>query len=100
MKSEIRQGIQKSLMFLTIAAIAMLLTTSPAIAQGLTHAEQATKNWQNALEIWVPMVATVVLIVIGALYFKKMVQKDTVINFFIGCVLAGSASEIVGMMFF
>jgi hypothetical protein len=72
------------------------LITTFAYADGVTP-QQSFGSLKTWLMGWIPAAATVVLMVIGALYAKSMVRKDTFVDFAVGLIFIGSASEIVGM---
>ena len=85
-------------------AIALVLAQAalmahPAFAQGLSQAQSVLTTFESDLTTLIPIAATVALMLCGVLYGMRMMQKDTFVHWFIGILIAGSASEITAMIF-
>lgn len=81
---------------------AMLMFANAAVqAQtgGLTRATTGLNSLLSSLKIIVPIVAVIALILIGLLYAADMIRKETMWNWAVGIVVAGSAAELVAMLF-
>jgi hypothetical protein len=84
---------------LTIGTAAVLLFSETAGAAGLSQATSVLNTLKQNLTSVIPVFATVALMLVGALYAARMIHKDTFIHWFIGILVAGSASELTAMIF-
>lgn len=81
-----------------VAAFLMIANTAVyAQVGGLQRAETGLNTLLSSLKIIVPIVAVIALIVIGLLYAAEMIRKETMWNWMVGVVVAGSAAELVAM---
>lgn len=79
------------------SAVLMALASFNAHAAGLSKAKGALDGFLAELHIIVPVVATIVLICLALAYSWRMIQKDTLVQWGVGIVIAGSAAEIVAV---
>lgn len=71
-----------------------------AQAQTLTKAENALKSLKNDLiNHIIPVGAAVILLCLAIGYAGRYIEKDTFVRWAIGVVIAGSAAELVKMLF-
>ncbi|CDO47595.1 conjugal transfer protein [Bartonella henselae] len=87
-----------------IIAIAAVMTVffrgSPVYAQKLDNAKSALSNLQTELTgKIIPVAAAVILLCLAIGYAGRYIEKDTFIRWAIGVVIAGSASELVTLLF-
>jgi type IV secretory pathway VirB2 component (pilin) len=75
-----------------------LLTASPAAAQGLSRARSVMDSFRSELLTIIPIVAVVALIVLGILYATKAVEFRSLMRWFVGVIIVGSASSLVAML--
>ena len=68
-------------------------------ADDLQAAAQHVKDLTSALMVVVPAAATLTLVVVGVLYIKSMISRETLVNWIVGSLIAGSASAITGYFF-
>jgi len=65
---------------------------------GLQRAEGALQTLLDNLYIILPIAAIIVGVVIAVLYAAEVMRKDDAVRWMIGVVLAGSAAEIVALL--
>ncbi|EBC1886525.1 TrbC/VirB2 family protein [Salmonella enterica] len=82
-----------------MAALAALLMTRPAAAQGLQKARSVLETVQAELTTIVPIAAAVILLCLGIAYAGRFIEKDTFVRWAIGVIIAGSAVQITAMLF-
>ncbi|EJF76410.1 VirB2 family type IV secretion system major pilin TrwL [Bartonella birtlesii] len=83
---------------ISIALIAFFIT-HPVYAQ-LQHAETALKKLQDDLvQKIIPVAAAVILLCLAIGYAGRYIGKDTFVRWAVGVVIAGSATELVAMLF-
>jgi type IV secretory pathway VirB2 component (pilin) len=83
---------------LTVAG-ATLLSATPAYAAGLDQAQGFLEQLKSQLTTIIPIVAVISMLVLGVMYANGMVRKETLVHWFIGVILAGSATELVALFF-
>jgi len=76
-----------------------LVASQSASAQGLSKARGVLTVLKDEILLVVPIVAVIALIILGLLYANKVVEKDALGRWAGGIVIAGSAVEIVAMLF-
>jgi len=78
----------------------LLLLPARVFAQtgGLQRAEGALQTLLDNLYIILPIAAIIVGVVIAVLYAAEVMRKDDAVRWMIGVVLAGSAAEIVALL--
>ncbi|WP_273720594.1 MULTISPECIES: VirB2 family type IV secretion system major pilin TrwL [unclassified Bartonella] len=83
------------------AAVNAFFVSHTAYAQKtLKNAETALKNLQNDLTgKIIPVAAAIILLCLAIGYAGRYIEKDTFIRWAIGVVIAGSAAELVAMLF-
>ncbi|WP_375615764.1 VirB2 family type IV secretion system major pilin TrwL [Bartonella sp. AP58NXGY] len=81
------------------AAIAAFFITRPAYAQ-LKNAKDALTNLKTDLiDNIIPVAAAVILLCLAIGYAGRYIEKDTFIRWAIGIIIAGSATQLVAMLF-
>lgn len=85
--------------FAVAVAGVTLLTAAPAYASGLDQAQTFLTTLKSQLTTIIPIVAVISMLVLGVMYANGMVRKETLVHWFIGVILAGSATEIVALFF-
>ncbi|WP_208433285.1 VirB2 family type IV secretion system major pilin TrwL [Bartonella taylorii] len=80
--------------------IIMFFMNSPVYAQVLSKADRALKALQTDLITnIIPIAAAVILLCLAIGYAGRYIGKDTFVRWAIGVVIAGSATELVTMLF-
>ncbi|WP_208433598.1 VirB2 family type IV secretion system major pilin TrwL [Bartonella taylorii] len=80
--------------------IVMFFMNNPVHAQVLGKADKALKALQKDLiDNIIPIAAAVILLCLAIGYAGRYIGKDTFVRWAIGVVIAGSASELVTMLF-
>lgn len=75
------------------------MVAQPAHAQGLSNAKSVLDGFLSELKTIVPVAATIALIGLALAYAAKMVEKDTLIRWGIGIIVAGSAGTLATTLF-
>ncbi|USP01191.1 VirB2 family type IV secretion system major pilin TrwL [Bartonella taylorii] len=84
----------------TAAAITVLFMNNPAYAQVLDKAKKALEALQKDLiGNIIPIAAAVILLCLAIGYAGRYIGRDTFVRWAIGVVIAGSATELVAMLF-
>lgn len=83
------------------AGLTLFFMTHPACAQvqGLGKAGNALKELQKELIAIIPIAAAVILLCLAIGYAGRYIEKDTFVRWAIGVVIAGSAAELVSILF-
>ncbi|WP_375635478.1 VirB2 family type IV secretion system major pilin TrwL [Bartonella sp. MR90HLJMH] len=85
------------------AALAIFFMNSSAHAQAqatvLKNAEGALKDLQTDLKVIIPVAAAVILLCLAIGYAGRYIGKDTFVRWAIGVVIAGSATQLVTLLF-
>ncbi|WP_336287513.1 VirB2 family type IV secretion system major pilin TrwL [Bartonella sp. CB60] len=68
-------------------------------AKTLKTAESALKGLQEELIVIIPLAATVILLCLAIFYAGRYIEKDTFLRWSIGIIIAGSAAQIVTLLF-
>ncbi|WP_375609438.1 MULTISPECIES: VirB2 family type IV secretion system major pilin TrwL [unclassified Bartonella] len=85
---------------ISVTLIAFFMTHPVwAQAQGLGNAKKALGEFQKELTTIIPIAAAVILLCLAIGYAGRYIEKDTFVRWAIGVVIAGSAVELVGMLF-
>ncbi|WP_375630588.1 MULTISPECIES: VirB2 family type IV secretion system major pilin TrwL [unclassified Bartonella] len=90
-----------------ITAISAVMTAffmnSSAHAQAkasvLKNAEGALEGLQTDLKVIIPIAAAVILLCLAIGYAGRYIGKDTFVRWAIGVVIAGSATQLVTLLF-
>lgn len=78
---------------------ASLVSAGPASAAGLDKAQSFLDTLRGQILTIVPILAVISMLFIGVMYAMGMLRKETLAHWFVGLVLAGSATEIVALFF-
>jgi len=78
---------------------ALLLLAESAEAAGLTRAASVVNSLTSDVRTLIPLVAVVALIVLAVMWGLRVIRFATLCQFGAGIVLAGSAAEVVTMLF-
>lgn len=84
--------------FLGLMLVAAMIA-EPAHAQGLSNAKSVLDSFLSELKTIVPVAATIALIGLALAYAAKMVEKDTLIRWGIGIIIAGCAGSLASTLF-
>ncbi len=82
-----------------ICAGAILLAPGVAEAAGLSRATSVVTSITSDVKILVPIIAGLALIVLGILWGCRVIRFVTLCQFGGALIVAGSATEIVSMLF-
>lgn len=83
----------------TVAIVTVFFATHSAYAQ-LKNAETALKALETDLvKNIIPVAAAVILLCLAIGYAGRYIGKDTFVRWAIGVVIAGSATQLVAMLF-
>lgn len=82
-----------------LMAVAVLSASSTAEAAGLARAASVATSLTNDVRTIIPVVAVLALLVLGVLWGCRVIHFVTLCQFGAGIVLAGSAVEVVSMLF-
>lgn len=80
-------------------ALAAAAAAAPAHAQALSNAKSVLDSFLSELKTIVPVAATIALIGLALAYAFKMVEKDTLIRWGLGIIIAGSAGTLATTLF-
>lgn len=83
---------------LAAVAVAMLAATSVQAA-GLSKASSVVNELTSDVRTMIPLLAVVILLCLGVAWGAKWIRFVTLLQFGAGVILAGSAAEIVSMLF-
>ncbi|WP_375672827.1 VirB2 family type IV secretion system major pilin TrwL [Bartonella sp. CL45QHWL] len=83
------------------AAMTAFFMNSSAYAQAavLTNASKALTDLQADLKVIIPIAAAVILLCLAIGYAGRYIGKDTFVRWAIGVVIAGSATQLVTLLF-
>ncbi|WP_375630586.1 MULTISPECIES: VirB2 family type IV secretion system major pilin TrwL [unclassified Bartonella] len=85
------------------AAMAVFFMNSSAHAQAkasvLTNAEKALEDLQGDIQKIIPIAAAIILLCLAIGYAGRYIGKDTFVRWAIGVVIAGSAAQLVTLLF-
>ncbi|GAA4657728.1 VirB2 family type IV secretion system major pilin TrwL [Bartonella pachyuromydis] len=85
---------------ISTATIAFFIAHSACAQNTLSKAKTALEALQNDLiKNLIPIAAAVILLCLAIGYAGRYIEKDTFIRWAIGVVIAGSATQLVGMLF-
>ncbi|MEB2399587.1 MAG: TrbC/VirB2 family protein [Pusillimonas sp.] len=82
-------------------ALLLFGITQPASAQsigGLSRAQTTLQTLRDNLDVILPIAAIIIGIIIFVLYSAEVMRKDDAIRWGIGVLLAGSAAELVVLL--
>ncbi|GAA5096025.1 VirB2 family type IV secretion system major pilin TrwL [Bartonella acomydis] len=87
--------------FAIFVAITAFFMTHPAYAQNtLNKAKTALEALQNDLiNNIIPIAAAVILLCLAIGYAGRYIGKDTFVRWAVGVIIAGSATQLVAMLF-
>ncbi|WP_375630898.1 MULTISPECIES: VirB2 family type IV secretion system major pilin TrwL [unclassified Bartonella] len=83
----------------TMIAFFMNNSAYAAKASVLTNAEGALEGLQTDLKVIIPIAAAVILLCLAIGYAGRYIGKDTFVRWAIGVVIAGSAAQLVSLLF-
>ncbi|WP_375666182.1 VirB2 family type IV secretion system major pilin TrwL [Bartonella sp. TT121SHDZB] len=89
----------KSISIATIMTAFFLAHPMCAQAQNLDPAQKALNTFKTQLIGIIPIAAAVILLCLAIGYAGRYIEKDTFIRWAIGVIIAGSASELVALLF-
>ncbi|WP_375606605.1 MULTISPECIES: VirB2 family type IV secretion system major pilin TrwL [unclassified Bartonella] len=85
------------------AALTVFFMASSAHAQAqvktLQNAKTALTDLQTDLKVIIPIAAAVILLCLAIGYAGRYIGKDTFVRWAIGVVIAGSATQLVTLLF-
>ncbi|WP_375672829.1 VirB2 family type IV secretion system major pilin TrwL, partial [Bartonella sp. CL45QHWL] len=85
------------------AALTVFFMASSAHAQAqattLRNAETALKGLQDDIQKIIPIAAAIILLCLAIGYAGRYIGKDTFVRWAIGVVIAGSAAQLVSLLF-
>ncbi|WP_375670730.1 VirB2 family type IV secretion system major pilin TrwL [Bartonella sp. SD1336NMGDW] len=85
------------------AALTIFFMNSSAHAQAqvqtLQNASKALTDLQADLKVIIPIAAAVILLCLAIGYAGRYIGKDTFVRWAIGVVIAGSATQLVTLLF-
>ncbi|WP_375682920.1 MULTISPECIES: VirB2 family type IV secretion system major pilin TrwL [unclassified Bartonella] len=82
-----------------VAAFFMDSSAYAASAKVLTNASNALTDLQTDLKVIIPIAAAVILLCLAIGYAGRYIGKDTFVRWAIGVVIAGSAAQLVSLLF-
>ncbi|WP_273718667.1 MULTISPECIES: VirB2 family type IV secretion system major pilin TrwL [Bartonella] len=82
-----------------ITAFFMDNSTYAAAAATLKHAEDALTKLQKDIQAIIPIAAAIILLCLAIGYAGRYIGKDTFVRWAIGVVIAGSAAQLVSLLF-
>ncbi|WP_281433050.1 VirB2 family type IV secretion system major pilin TrwL [Bartonella raoultii] len=65
----------------------------------LTKAEKTLKALDKDLNVIIPIAAAVILLCLAVAYAGRYIGKDTFVRWAVGVIVAGSATELVKLLF-
>ncbi|GAA5107312.1 VirB2 family type IV secretion system major pilin TrwL [Bartonella jaculi] len=100
-RSDMLQTVVRNKITTTVAAMAVFLMAHPVYAQAqkLDNAKNALDKFKTELIGIIPIAAAVILLGLAIGYAGRYIEKDTFVRWAIGVIIAGSATEIVTMLF-
>ncbi|EJF97435.1 hypothetical protein MEE_00063 [Bartonella elizabethae F9251 = ATCC 49927] len=85
------------------AALTVFFMNSSAYAQAqavtLKNAQTALTELQADIKIIIPLAAAIILLCLAIGYAGRYIGKDTFVRWAVGVVIAGSATQLVTMLF-
>lgn len=78
---------------------AVMMVTNVAHASGLSRGRSVLTNIQAEMQLYIPIVATIALCILAILWATKVLHFRSVAQWAGGVILAGSAGELVSMLF-
>src|SRR5690606_7450331 len=84
-----------------MTALLLFSITQPASTQsigGLSRAQTTLQTLRDNLDVILPIAAIIIGIIIFVLYSAEVMRKDDAIRWGIGVLLAGSAAELVVLL--
>ena len=76
--------------------MAAMMVSAPALAQ-VNTAETGLTNIEDWLTQWIPILATLAIIVAALAWMAGFARMDVAIRIVVGLIVIGSSSYIVGM---
>lgn len=81
------------------AGLSAFMVAAPASAAGLDRAKSVFETLQSELTTIVPIVAAIILLVLGVAYAGNFIHKETFISWVVGVIISGSAVQITAMLY-
>ncbi|WP_375697109.1 VirB2 family type IV secretion system major pilin TrwL [Bartonella sp. AP14QHHD] len=85
------------------AAMTVFFMNNSAHAQAkasvLKNAEKALEDLQGDIQKIIPIAAAIILLCLAIGYAGRYIEKDTFVRWAIGVVIAGSAAQLVTLLF-
>ncbi|WP_208440196.1 VirB2 family type IV secretion system major pilin TrwL [Bartonella raoultii] len=100
-QANILQKTVRNKIITTTAAITMFFMAHPVYAQKtLDKAKTALTNLERDLtDNIIPVAAAIILLCLAIGYAGRYIGKDTFVRWAVGVVIAGSATQLVAMLF-
>lgn len=101
-QANILQTTVRNKIITSVAAITVFFMAHPAYAQAQTldKAKKALETLRDDLiKSIIPVAAAVILLCLAIGYAGRYIEKDTFVRWAVGVVIAGSAVELVKMLF-
>lgn len=105
MKTVVQKGkvmlkgtIDKGRKLFLLCLLAVLPLNAYAGGGGLSGAAGLLQTLQDNLMLVIPIFAIIALIIIGIGYALRMLEKDTMVRWLVGILVAGSAAELTAML--
>ncbi|EJF97354.1 hypothetical protein MEE_00066 [Bartonella elizabethae F9251 = ATCC 49927] len=96
----LQSKINKKITAISTALTVFFMDTSAyAAAKTLQNAENALTELQADIKVIIPIAAAVILLCLAIAYAGRYIGKDTFVRWAVGVVIAGSAAELVKMLF-
>ncbi|WP_375609439.1 MULTISPECIES: VirB2 family type IV secretion system major pilin TrwL [unclassified Bartonella] len=94
-----QRAVNKSISNATIMVAFFLAHPVCAQAQKLENAKNALDKFKTELIGIIPIAAAVILLGLAIGYAGRYIEKDTFVRWAIGVIIAGSAGELVALLF-
>ncbi len=101
MKREWRAVGPAAMLFAAAACTAMAILVAPGVAEaaGLSRATSVLTSITSDVRVLIPIIAVLALITLAILWGTRVIRFVTLCQFGGALILAGSAAEIVSMLF-
>ncbi|WP_375683345.1 VirB2 family type IV secretion system major pilin TrwL [Bartonella sp. AP3QHHD] len=98
--TSIQSKSNNKILAISAAITALFMDSSAYAAAGiLTNAETALTGLQTDLKVIIPIAAAVILLCLAIGYAGRYIGKDTFVRWAVGVVVAGSATQLVTLLF-
>ncbi|VEJ42039.1 TrbC/VIRB2 family [Bartonella elizabethae] len=97
----LQSKINKKITAISTALTVFFMDTSAYAnnAKVLTNAQTALTDLQTDIKIIIPIAAAIILLCLAIGYAGRYIGKDTFVRWAVGVVIAGSATQLVTMLF-